>query len=47
MVDLTLQFHISSGGRDDFATLNRNVLEANLIQIAKLGQLLFHRNVII
>jgi len=31
MVDLTLP--ISSGGRDDFATLNRNVSAANLFQI--------------
>ena len=33
MVDLTLHFLISCGGRDDFSTLNRNASEANLIQI--------------
>jgi len=31
-VDLTLHFHILSGGRDDFAKLNRNASAENLIQ---------------
>ena len=34
MVDLTLHFHISCVGRDDFAKLNRNASAANLIQIS-------------
>jgi len=34
MVDLTLLFHISCVGRDDFAKLHRNALAANLIQIS-------------
>jgi len=33
MVDSTLHCHILSGGRDDFANLNRNASAANLIQI--------------
>jgi len=33
MVDLTLHFHIFSGGRDDFAMLNRNASAAHLTQI--------------
>jgi len=33
MFDLTLHFLILSGGRDDFAMLNRNTSAANLIQI--------------
>ena len=33
MVDLTLHFYILSGGRDDFAMLNRNASAANPIQI--------------
>jgi len=33
MVDLTSHFPILSGGRDDFAMLNRNASAANLIQI--------------
>jgi len=33
MVDLTLHFPILSGGRDDFAMLNRNASAANPIQI--------------
>jgi len=32
-IDLTLHFHISCVGRDDFAKLNRNASAANLIQI--------------
>jgi len=34
MVNLTLHFHISCEGRDDFAKLNRNASAANLIQIS-------------
>jgi len=33
IIDLTLHFHISCVGRDDFAKLNRNASAANLIQI--------------
>jgi len=33
MVGLTLHYLILSGGRDDFAMLNRNASAANLIQI--------------
>ena len=33
MIDLTLHFYISFGGRDDFATPKNNVSAENLIQI--------------
>jgi len=44
MVNLTLHFHVLSGVRDDLAKLNRKASAANLIQISRLGQLLFRRS---
>jgi len=35
MFDLTLQFSHLSGGRDDFAMLNRNALAATLIHTSQ------------
>jgi len=49
MIDFTLHFHISCGGRYNVATLNRNASTENLIQIqiqlSRLGQPLFRRRV--
>jgi len=42
MVNLTLHFHISSGGRDDFAKLNRNASAANLIRIRPATYIYIH-----